>query len=177
MYKLIILAIFVALASARIGHWSIPAKYGNATGPLGLVLEGYNDFFKIENDADLDKCANVPLLQDINKTLIDLNATHPNPIALVADVVSLYSDYNKIKASCPQVAAGYQVFFSNFTTAAKKDPKGTLQQVVDNVTGNEDNFRKWIAQFGDDYKANQFYQAGQDLGQVTKIALAGYVPQ
>jgi len=178
MFKFLLLSIFVALATARIGnHWFLPNHLGNGTNPASQLLEGFNDYFHIQNATDFEKCANVPFLKDLNKTLTDLNASRPNPIALVADVIALYGDYNKIKASCPQVAAIYQTFFSNFTEAAKEDPKTTVVKVISNVAGHQADFRTLIAQGSSQYQEGQYYQAGQTLGNVTSIVLDGYISQ
>ena len=177
MNKLILLAVFVAVASARIGHWPIFSGVGNATNPTGLVIEGFNDFFQIYNDTDIDKCANIPLLADINKTLTDLNATHPNPVALIEDAVHLYGDFNKLKASCPQVASIFRSFFSTFITAMQKSPKNTTLTVIKNVASHQAEFQGLISQGSAEYNAGQYYQAGYTLGNVTSIVLDGYLPK
>ena len=182
MYKLVLLSIFVALAAARIGqvrHWPFPihAGYGNSTTKLGQVIEGFNDYFHIENDTDIDNCADIPLIRDLNKTFTDLNASKPNPIALVSDVIALYNDYHKIKNTCPQVAASLETFFGNFTTACRQEPKKTAEKVGLNIAGHAVEFRALIKQFLEDYNSAKYYQTGQDIGNITSIMLAGYIPQ
>ena len=175
MYKFLLLSIFVAIASARIGnHWFLPQQ-GNATTPAGQLLEGFNDYFELYNITNIDKCVNIPLLRDINKTLEDLNATKINPVAIIADFVALAGDWKQLRHLCPQVASIYKSFFMTFINAAQEDPKATLLHVLKNVVGHQAEFRGLINEGSDQWQDGQYYEAGKTLGNVTSIVLDGYI--
>lgn len=168
MFKYLLLALLALSATSFL----LPLE----AGPMTELLEGFNAQLNVENAADLDKCADIPLIHDINKTIHDLNTSNPNPIALVADVVALFGDYSSIKASCPEVAQSYEEYFSNFTQSMHQDPSQTFQTLYNNVLDNFDSIQQDIADYADDFKAENYYQAGEDFGKIVQVALEGFIP-
>jgi len=141
---------------------------------FGVHHDGYAHV--IENDQDFDKCAGVPLIPDINKTFHDINGSTPNPLALVADVMALYSDYTRIKTSCPLLYQAYRQYFSGFASAVNKDLTKTLNNVFQNVMANFTQVEEDALQAIEDFKDENYYNAGEDVGKVVGVALAGYLP-
>ena len=174
MFKFVLLSLVMAIASA---HFFNPTflSIENTDGPLAELLQGFNDYLNIDNDADLDKCADVPLVHDLNKTVHDANATTPNPLALVADVYAVFNDYKEIKASCPEVASVYDKFFGKFNQSIHDDPKQTLVRVYNNIVGNFTGVRIEASQSAQELQVGEYYQAGGNIAQLVAILLDGYL--
>jgi len=145
------------------------------TGEVGAFLNGLNNELKVESEADFEKCADVPLIADINKTFHDLNTSSPNPLTLAEDALSLYSDYTEVKAQCPPVAAVYEAYFAKFTAAINSDPAGTLLKAFQNALGNWTAIQAAAIQGLEDLGTKNFYGAGQDFGKILKLTLEGWI--
>jgi len=163
----IFLALFVAIASA---HFLAPTPKD-----FSALFSGFNQQLAIASDDDFNKCANVPLIADIEKLFQDLNADKPNPIALVADVTKLYTDYQKVKVACPQLARTYEAFFADFEHSVETNPKGTALKVAINVFKGFKDLRSTAAKLHADLSAKNYYSVGADLGTIVQISLAGFV--
>ncbi len=168
MFKTVLaFALVVALASANLRLQAYtPSDFTN-------LFQGFNDQLNITNDQDFSKCAKIPLIPDIQKTYRDLNETKPNPLALVADVMALYTDYNNVKKNCPVLAQTYQSFFANFEQALQNNTAPTLLRVAQNVLGSFTAIQAAALQATQDIGAQNFYNAGQDIGKVVQLSLAG----
>jgi len=164
----IFLAFCCALACASLQATPTPKDFS-------ALFAGFNDQLAIASDDDFNKCAHVPLIDDIQKLYKDLNADKPNPIALVADVTKLYNDYNKVKVACPQLEKTYEAFFANFQHEAETNPKGTLLKVAANVLKSFKEIRSSAIKTYTDIGAEKYYDAGSDFGKVVQLTLAGMI--
>ena len=173
MFKFVLLSLIVAFASAHFFNSAFLSESGD--GPLAELLQGFNDYLNIDNDANLDNCTDIPLIHDLNKTLHDANATIPNPIAIVADVYAVYNDYHKIETNCPEVAGVYDKFFSKFNESIHDDPKQTLTRVYKNIAANLTGVRIEASQSAEELKVGEYYQAGGNFAQLVSILLDGYL--
>ena len=169
MFKLALFCIIITLSSASVVVRDDPSD-------LADLLNGFNDYLNIDSQADLDKCADIPLIEDINKTLFDLNATIPNPVALVKDVYDIYHDYQAIRENCPEVAEVYDKYFSNLNQSIHDDPKKVAEKVYDNLKANLTGVAEDASAAAEDIKSEQYYNAGTSLGELTAVLLAGYLP-
>lgn len=168
MFKFILLSAFVIFASANFAY------VGNATTPTGELLQGVCDTLSIANDTDVDQCGDVPLVQDIEKLVTDLNQTIPNPLALIEDATAIFKDYQAMNASCPEVASAFGTYFANFTTAFDNAKLKTVEHVLDNIKNNFAVFGEDVADFIEDIHGNDYYSAGQAFGGIIQIAMIGY---
>lgn len=169
MFKFLLLSIFVLFASAHI------SSVGNATTPTGQLLQGICDTLNITaNDTEVDQCGDVPLIQDIEKLVDDLNHAIPNPFAIIADAKAIYGDYTQMKAECPEVAAAFGVYFTNLTAAWDNSPLKTVEHILDNIKNNAGQSGKDILAFGEDIVEQQYYQSGQEFGDLIEIFMIGY---
>jgi len=168
MFKAVLAFAFcVALASANLRLQAYtPADFTN-------LFQGFNDQLNITNNQDFTKCAKVPLIPDIQKTFRDLNETKPNPLALVADVMALYNDYNNIKKNCPALVQSYEAFFAPLEHAIQDNTAATLLRVAQNVLGSITEIQAAALQATQDIGAQNFYNAGEDVGKVIQLSFAG----
>jgi len=170
MFKQIVaLSLILAIASAA-------TMEGNYTrGELANFTQGFNDKLSVETADDFAKCVTIPIIPDVHKLYLDMNATKPNPLALVADVMALYGDYNNAKKICPEMAQNYEKFFANFTDAVQHDTKKTLLKVGTNIANNYTDIEGFVTQGLQAFGNQDFYGAGSDLGTVIELALKGFI--
>ena len=163
MYKFVALALCLAVASAAIAPVTDFTQF----------FQGLNDQLGVTSDSSFDACEEVPLISDIQKTFKDLNSS--NTLGLVADVLALYSDYNKIKTSCPALLSTYEAFFSTFVADIKANPKTVGLQVLENAVSNFQSLYADVAQAITDADAQNFYDLGQDVAKAVASVLGTYI--
>ena len=178
MFKQILaLSLLLVISNAFIMEaFPIQAFPGNYTrGELANFTEGFNDKLAVDTAEDFAKCVDIPAIPDLQKLYQDLNVSKPNPLALVADVMTLYGDYHNIKSLCPQMAQNYEHFFSNFTNAIQHDTKNALLKLGENIAGNFTDLQVLATQGLQEFGAEHYYDAGADLGEIVQIALRGFI--
>ncbi len=164
----ILLAVLAVVASANYHTQPTPRD-------LEALVAGFNDHLAIATDEDFNKCAKVPFVVDLQKLLKDLNADKPNPVALVADVLAVYADYNKVKDACPALARTYDEFFSKFEKAVQEQPAFTALKIGANVARHPKQIKAAAAQINVDLHSENYYGAGENAGIVIELLLAGFI--
>jgi len=176
MFKFLVLALFVVCSSAFVNFRRIQALVHSTNPNFTLqFIQGFNHQLKIDSDVNFNNCTNIPIINDLNKTLHDLNKTNISYAIIAEDVYRLYKDSNGIKKYCPQAEATYGAYFANFSSSVKSNPKQTWSNVWKNVNGNWEQFLDLIAKLETDFQKELGYQSGVDFGSLVAIALKGYI--
>ena len=166
---------FALLAVCASAYYQVDAAPQPSPKDFVALFSGFNDQLAIATDDELNKCAKVPLIADLNKTFHDLNATTPNPIALTKDVMNIYNDYHKIQEYCPKLEKTYEDFFAPVRESFQKNPAVTLLRIGKNVAHHLVGITKAATRIPADFAAENYYSAGQDFGTVVSLVLTGFI--
>jgi len=182
MFKFFALLLCVTLASglsihdyyAQMSEPQVAKPQVVKTTPTELtqLLTGFNDALGIQDDQDFDNCAQVPLAADLAKTFHDLSQG-PNPLALVADVMANYKDFQLLKSNCPQTLRTYEQFFMPVLKNFRNAPVKALEKIVANVISNLSKLKEDVTSVHTDFKTADYYSAGQAVGSILNTAFNG----